>query len=159
MLSLLAALLLQSAFPALDAETLTGEAVSLPEGLPGPTVMVVGFQRDHDDELLGWVEGMGLKQPDAAPWRQLTVLGERPGFVKFFIENWMEAKISEEGLRERVIMLYRDREETAQSLGLSGTQDVAAMVVSPGGAILARAEGPFTEEKAAALRRALQEAR
>jgi hypothetical protein len=156
MLTLIAALLLlQQSFPAIEAETLAGEEVTLPKGIEAPTVMVIGFQRDHDDDLLAWVEGMGLKKAGAAPWRQITVLGERSGFVKFFIEQWMEGKIAEEELREKVVMVYRDRAEMASSFGLSSAEEVAAMVVGQDGTILARAEGSFDEEKAAALRRAL----
>jgi hypothetical protein len=156
MIALLAALFLQGSFPAIAAETLTGGEVRLPSGLDQPTVMVVGFQRDHDDDLLAWVEGMGLKGADAPPWYQLTVLGERPGFVAFFIDNWMKAKIDDEDLRQRVVMIYEGRPDTAGALGLQTAEEVAAMVVTPEGEILARAEGSYSEAKAQKLLSALE---
>ncbi|MEE4210002.1 MAG: hypothetical protein V2I43_12115 [Parvularcula sp.] len=146
MIALLASLLLQGSIPAIEAETLAGKEVRLPQDLTSPHLMVVGFQRDHDDDLLAWVEGMGLKEAGAPPWYQLTVLHERSGFVTFFIDNWMKAQIGDEALREKVVMIYEDRQAMANALGLSSDEVVGAMVVAPDGDILARAEGTYTEE-------------
>lgn len=147
---------LQGGFPAIETETLSGEDVSLPGDLPGPTLMLVGFEREHEDALLEWVESMGLKEQGAAPWRQFTVLGDRSGPVRWMIDNWMKVQIGEKSLRRKTLMVYRDKERMAEALGLGGTGQVAVLAVSPAGEILATAEGAYDEEKARHLRRALE---
>jgi hypothetical protein len=71
------------------------------------------------------------------------------------MERRLLAKHPHAADRARLVPVFTNREAFARAAGMSGTEHAAVLVLDRDGHVLARAEGPFDESRAAALRETL----
>lgn len=138
------------------ASDLNGREIVFPRDLPGQrTLALIAYERGQQGAVDSWVEGLDLRQSDI-PWVELPVIEDRGALFRSFIDNGMRSGIVQPEARARVVTLYTDPEAFRRRLGLEGAQTIHAVVLSREGRVLARAAGPYSEEKARVLLRALQ---
>ncbi|KAE8763645.1 hypothetical protein [Georgenia thermotolerans] len=154
-------------FPALEGRSLLGEPVALPAGLPAErTLVLVAFQRWQQPVVDGWlsraVAGGVPSTPHGAPRPmpvavvELAVLsiGWKP--ARRFIEGGMVASSRDPEVLARTITVFTDVSAFRRRLQIPSTEEVHALVVDRGGAVLARARGEVDAETWAAVAVALK---
>ena len=145
--------------PAFMARTLDRQAVNVPDGLPAErTLALITFRSTQKDHIDGWVTGLNLKDDPSITWLRMPVLND-PGSVagRSAIENKLLSRYPADAERARMMPVFTNRDDFARSAGLSGTDQVYAVVVNRQGEVLARAEGVFDADKAQNLRETLQQ--
>jgi hypothetical protein len=148
----------QPRMPEVTAETLASMAVTLPRDLPAPkTLVLLGFEFDHQAVMDTWVQKMALKRPNQ-DYAQLHLIGRAFGLISGFINSRKRPYFSDEQQRQRVIPVYTDVSAFITAMGFADSKTkVLLAVVGRDGAVLARAEGAFDADKAKALMAAMDE--
>jgi hypothetical protein len=146
----------QGLMPTIKAETLNEREVTLPQDLPGEkTLVLIAFEREQQKNVDTWVSGLNLKSNPFA-WIETPVIDPKNPIFRAFINNGMRRGIPDTDIREKTITLYTNRAEFVKSMGMNpSTSTITAAVVDRKGAVLAKAEGDYSAEKAAALLAAL----
>jgi hypothetical protein len=150
--------LAQPRMPEVAAESLAAVAVTLPRDLPAPkTLVLLGFEFDHQAVMDTWVQKMALKRPNQ-DYAQLHLIGRAFGLISGFINSRKRPYFSDEQQRQRVIPVYTDVSAFITAMGFADSKTkVLLAVVGRDGAVLARAEGAFDADKAKALMAAMDE--
>jgi hypothetical protein len=150
-------------FPALEGRSLLGERVALPAGLPAErTLVLVAFQRWQQPVVDGWlsraVDGTphGASKPMPVAVVELAVLsiGWKP--ARRFIEGGMVASSRDPEVLARTITVFTDVTAFRRRLHIPSTEEVHALVVDRGGAVVARARGEVDATTWAAVAGALR---
>ncbi len=127
---------------------LNGKAFALPADFSASrTLLLVAFQRDHQDLIDGWVEGMKLQETDK-DWFELPVVGAMNPMGQKFLDGAMRSGIRGDDKRSRVITLYTDPKKWIAPLGKTKTDTIYIVVAAKNGEVLALQEGAFSQEKA-----------
>lgn len=137
------------------AKRLDQQVVAIPSGLPAErTLALVVFHRGHAEEAESWIRGLRLRQDRSIAWLKLTVLKERASEAE---RRQVEAKLLARHAKDadHVVPVFTDQDAFVRAVKLSGTGHAAVLVLDRSGAVLARAEGAYDEDKAAALRELL----
>ena len=138
--------------PKVESADLNGKAFVLPDDLGAPrTLLLVAFQRDHQDLIDSWVEGLKL-QPTDKDWFELPVVGAMSPIRQKFLDGAMRGGIQGESKRSRVITLYTDAKKFVAPLGKTKTDTIYVAVVAKDGEVLALEEGRFDKKKAEAIK-------
>ncbi|HSI52738.1 MAG: hypothetical protein ACAH21_09405 [Ramlibacter sp.] len=143
--------------PSLTAKRLDQQRVTLPQGLTADrTLAIVAFQRSHRPEVDSWIQGLRLDRDPSIPWFKMPVFND-PGteVARSDIENKMLERHTTESARARLVPVFTDRAAFMRAAGLSSTDHAWVLVLNREGKVLARAEGHYNEDKAAALRETL----
>jgi hypothetical protein len=143
--------------PAPTAQRLDAQRVVLLQGLSGErTLALVAFHRDHRTEIDSWIQGLRLDQDSSIPWLKMPVLSD-PGSAdaRNAIETRILARHASDAVRSRLVPIFTDREAFIRAAGLSGAGHASVLVLDRNGKVLARAEGAYDRDKAAALRETL----
>ena len=143
--------------PTLTAKRLDQQLVILPHGLPAErTLALVAFRSSQRAEVESWIKGLGLDHDPSIPWFKMPVLND-PGneVARSDIEKKLLARLPAQIDRSRLVPVFTDREAFVRAAGLPGTEHAWVLVLNRDGQVLARAEGPFDENKAQALRETL----
>lgn len=149
---------LMGRLPSIMATRLDQQPVLLPAGLPsGRTLALISFHKGQRPVTESWVEGLQLGQDSSINWMRMPVL-EDPGHARgrSAIENRLRARYTSEGERSRLVPVFTDRAAFIRAAGLNGPDTAYAVILNRHGEILARAEGQFDQDKAAALRETLR---
>jgi hypothetical protein len=111
---------------------------------------VVWVSREQKPEAKSWITGLKLAQERSLPWVKLRVLQD-PGTEsgRQLVQARMNAHPNDPG---RLVAVFADAGAVARSLSLPSAEHAHVVVLDGEGNVLARAEGGFDEEKAAALR-------
>lgn len=144
-------------FPDLVGRALTGDEVPLPAGLPAPrTLCLLAFQQMHQGCVDRWIaraEGAGvpgsprdMQTGDEACVVEIPVIGTRWRLGRRFIDGGMAASIRVPRVLARTITVYTDVAAVQRALDIPDSRSVQAIVVTPHGAVLARAAGEPTDE-------------
>lgn len=131
--------------------------VLLTEALPADrTLALVNFSRAQRPEVESWIHGLGLKDDSSIAWVRMPVVND-PGDERSraAVERKLLERYPSAWERSRMVTVFTDREAFVRSAGLSGTNSAYALVIGRNGEVLARAEGVFDQDKAAALRETL----
>lgn len=139
-------------FPEIDGRSLLGTALRLPAELPAErTLVVVAFQQWHQERVDRWIaravaagvpptsRGAVGRLPRAVV--ELPVLSSRMRPVRRFIDGGMATTIGDPDILARTITIYTDVDAFRRALAIPSPDEVHAFVVTPDGAILARAAG------------------
>jgi hypothetical protein len=148
---------LMGRLPSLTAKRLDEQPRALPGQVPSQrSLALVAYTRHQRDEIQSWIRGMGLDATNAIPWFRLSVVND-PGSEtqRSEIERKLLAHYPHAADRARLVPVFTNREAFARAAGISSTDHAAVLVVDREGRVLARAEGPFDEAKAQALRETL----
>jgi hypothetical protein len=139
-------------FPAVGGRTLLGLELALPGEFPADrTLAVVAFQRWHQARVDRWIaravaagvppttRGETGRRPVAVV--EVPVLSTRWRPARRFIDGGMTAGIGDPDVLAGTITVYANVAAFQRSLGIPGSDDVHAFVVTRDGTILARAHG------------------
>lgn len=143
--------------PTVSAKSLDRQPVTLPQQLPAQrTLALVAFGSGQRAEVQSWIDGLGLRRDASIPWLKLPVLND-PGDEKerSAIEQRLQDKYAAHQDRSRLVPVFTDPQAFVRAVGLSGIEHASVLVIDREGNVLARAEGPFDEAKAQALRETL----
>lgn len=133
------------------------QPVLLPQALPGErTLAIVAFQHSQAPEVEAWIEGLQLRRNTGIAWVRMPVLNDPGDAVsRSMLENRLMARFDGHGDKANVLPVFTDRAAFVRSAGLESVDQVHAIVLNRQGEVLARAQGPFDESKAQALRETL----
>jgi hypothetical protein len=143
--------------PTLTAKRLDQQAIVLPDGLPAErTLALVAFQSSQRAEVHSWIQGLRLDSDPTIPWFKMPVFHD-PGNerARDDIQSQMLARHPASRDPSRLIPVFTDRQAFIRAAGLTGTEHAWVLVLDREGKVLARAEGPYDEGKAQALRETL----
>ena len=143
--------------PDLMARTLLQKPVSIPDGMPSDrTLALITFQRGQRARVERWIDGMNLKNDASISWLRMPVIND-PGTL--MARNDHESRFLQhfpmDSERANVVPVFTDSAKFVRSAGLGNSEQIYAVVVNRRGDVLARVEGDFDIDKAAALRETL----
>jgi hypothetical protein len=149
---------LMGRLPTISAKRLDQQPIVLPGQLPAErSLALVAYTKHQREEIQSWVRGMRLDDDPDIAWFRLSVIND-PGSDKArsVVEQKLLERHPRDADRSRLVPVFTNREAFARAAGVSGTQHAAVLVVDRDGHVLARAEGPYDEAKAQALRQTLR---
>lgn len=140
----------------MDGRSLSGAEFALPGDLPAPrTLALLAFQQRHQSCVDRWIaraESAGvpgspvdMAAGDATCVVEIPVLSTRWRLGRGFIDGGMAANIRIPRVLARTITVYTDVSAFQKVLGIPGSDDVQACVVTPEGEVLARTPGEPTD--------------
>jgi hypothetical protein len=143
-------------FPRVDGRSLSGAEFALPGDLPAPrTLALLAFQQRHQACVDRWIaraEAAGvpgspvdMTAGDATCVLEIPVLSTRWKLGRGFIDGGMASSIRIPRVLARTITVYTDVSAFQKVLGIPGSDEVQACVVTPDGEVLARAPGEPTD--------------
>ena len=143
-------------FPRVDGRSLAGSEIALPADLPAPrTLALVAFQQRHQGCIDRWIaraEGAGVpgSPVDMGPGDEtcvveIPVLSTRWKLGRGFIDGGMASSIQIPRVLARTITVYTNVSAFQKVLGIPGSEDVQACVVTLAGEVLARVPGEPTD--------------
>lgn len=141
----------------------------LPEEFPAErTLAIIAFQQRHQACVDRWISlaesqgvpGSPLDMPPASTTcvLELPVLSSRWKLGRGFIDGGMAASIKVPRVLARTITIYTDVRAFQRPLGIAGSDEVQARVVTRDGDVLAEASGEPSADCWAALAGALHPA-
>lgn len=141
----------------------------LPEEFPAErTLAIIAFQQRHQACVDRWISlaesqgvpGSPLDMPPAGTTcvLELPVLSSRWKLGRGFIDGGMAASIKVPRVLARTITIYTDVRAFQRPLGIAGSDEVQARVVTRDGDVLAEASGEPSADGWAALAGALHSA-
>lgn len=153
-------------FPRVDGRSLSGADMVLPDDLPAPrTLALLAFQQRHQGCVDRWIaraEGAGIpgSPVDVAAGDdtcviEIPVLSTRWKLGRGFIDGGMASSIRVPRVLARTITVYTNVSAFQRLLGIPGSEDVQACVVTPQGEVLARVPGEPTDAAWAVIVEAL----
>jgi hypothetical protein len=148
---------LMGRLPSITTKRLDQRPVVLPDQLPAErTLALVAYTKHQREEVQSWIQGLGLGADSPISWFRLSVVND-PGSesARSAVEQRLLAKHANDVDRSRLVPVFTNGEAFARAAGVSGTEHAAVLVLDRDGHVLARAEGPYDADKAAALRETL----
>jgi hypothetical protein len=138
--------------PIVTAESLDSIAVTFPKDLPSePTIVLIGFEFDHQVKMDEWVAKMNLKA-DRREWIQIHLINRFYGLIRGFINSRKRPYFRDAYARARVVPIYSNIEEFLRAMGLpESTKEPYVLVVQPSGKVLHYEQGDYSLEKANAV--------
>jgi hypothetical protein len=142
-------------FPPVTGRTLLGMEVVLPAGLPAErTLAVVAFQQWQQARVDRWIDRAitagvpgtprGAVGDLAVAVVELPVLSTRWRMARRFIDGGMASGIGDPDVLARTITVYTDVAAFQRPLGIPGSDDVHALVVTRDGVVHAHESGEPT---------------
>ena len=143
-------------FPRVDGRSLSGADVVLPDERPAPrTLALLAFQQRHQGCVDRWIaraEAAGVpgSPVDMAPGDEtcvveIPVISTRWKLGRGFIDGGMASSIKVPRVLARTITVYTNVSAFQKVIGIPGSEEVQACVVTPSGEVLARVPGEPTD--------------
>ena len=143
-------------FPRVDGRSLAGSEIALPADLPAPrTLALLAFQQRHQGCVDRWIARAGGAGVPGSPVDmgpgdetcvvEIPVLSTRWKLGRGFIDGGMASSIQIPRVLARTITVYTNVSAFQKVLGIPGSEDVQACVVTPAGEVLARVPGDPTD--------------
>lgn len=145
--------------PVLEAYRLGHEQpVSLPDALPAHrTLALVAFRRSQKDEVDSWISGLRLQGNTRIAWIRMPVIEDRGGALhRREVQAWLEQHYPDAVDRASLLPVFTDRAAFLRATGVTDTDHAVVLVLDRHGNVLARAQGPFDADRAAALLETVQ---
>jgi hypothetical protein len=148
---------LMGQLPPLAAKARDQRSLVLPQELPAErTLALLVFKQDQKEEARSWIDGMGLRKDPTIPWLKMRVVPAEAGPVALTMES-SAPMVLPAGLRaDRLLSVSTDTQRLVQSMGLANTDHAQVVVLGRDGQVLAKAQGPFDQDKARALMETLR---
>lgn len=149
-------------FPEVRAENLLGESFLIPDDLPGEIrVIFVAFQQRQQPQVNTWLAvGDSLEASySGLRYFEFPTISWPYRVMKPIIDNGMRGGIPSPEARARTITLFTNVSRFVEATGLSGTNEIATLVLDPQGRIVWFTTGPRTDAREAALRQAIEQLR
>ena len=150
------------AFPTIAARNLEGVDVELPAGFEGDrNVVVVAFQRTHQDLVDSWVPWLEKRSATDPGLRfyELPTIGRIWAPVRNFIDGGMAAAIREPVILRRTLTIYGDVNRLTRPLGIDDRSTISLFLVEASGEVRWQGAGGFDTSTAADLDAALSGSR
>ncbi len=126
-------------FPALAAETLNGDAFTIPADLVGePQLVLVAFYREHQPDLnrlFPLLAELG-KEYSNLKYIEFPVIERLSSAGRWFTDTGMRAGIRDRETRARVVTLYVDRAEWLRATGLIDASRPYVVLTNSSGEVL-----------------------
>ncbi len=134
--------------PRVESADLNGKKFVLPDDFSAPrTLLLVAFEREHQDLIDGWVKGLKLEETDK-DWFELPTVGAMNPMRQKFLDGAMRSGIRGNAMRSRVVTLYTDQKKFIAPLGKTKTDTIYVVVAGKNGEVLALQAGAFDKAKA-----------
>jgi hypothetical protein len=149
-------------FPTIEARNLQGLGVTLPGAFEGQrNVVVVAFQRDHQDLVDSWVPWLEKRSSTDPGLRfyELPTIGRIWAPVRNFIDGGMAAAIREPVILQRTLTVYGDVNRLTRPLGIQDRSTISVFLVDPDGTVRWQGTGGFDPDVAKELDKALRSSR
>lgn len=154
-------------FPRVEGRSLSGADVLLPADLPAPrTLALLAFQQRHQACVDRWIaraeengvpgSPLDLTSGDRTCVLEIPVLSTRWKLGRGFIDGGMASSIRVPRVLARTITVYTNVSAFQRLLGIPGSEDVQACVVTPAGEVLARVPGEPTDSAWDVIAQALE---
>lgn len=143
-----------TAFPEIEARSLTGERCLLPAQFGAPrAVAAVAFRRQQQAEVDSWLPALlELERAhDDLRAYEIPCISRRWGPARPFIDGGMVAGIPDRDARARTLTTYTDVGRVRRALGLRDTSEIAVVLTRRDGRIDWIATGPWTAAAGRAL--------
>ncbi|MEZ4767236.1 MAG: hypothetical protein R2844_02285 [Caldilineales bacterium] len=141
-------------FPRIEGSSLSKQAFRLPDDLEGQlNVVLVAFQRWHQDEVDTWVPLMNQLEQRVPGFRhyELPVIRPMNRFSQWMLDEGMRAGIPSQSVRERTITVYTDKQQFRQAAQMPDEHHIYVMLVDAGGEVLWQARGAYSEQAGRSL--------
>lgn len=140
----------------MDGRSLAGSDIALPADLPAArTLALLAFQQRHQGCVDRWIaraeragvpgSPLDLTSTDDMCVVEIPVLSTRWKVGRGFIDGGMAANIRIPRVLARTITVYTNVSAFQRLLGIPGSDDVQACVVTPKGEVLGRVPGEPTD--------------
>ena len=141
--------------PSFTAKRMHDQApIVLPQQLPSArTLAVVVFKNAQQDEAQAWIDGLRLNHDPSIAWVRIPVFSHHNDeSQRRSKEALLLARYPREDDRARIMSVVTDKDAFVRATGLTSTDHVSLLVLDRSGNVLAKAQGPYDEGKAQALR-------
>jgi len=145
-------------FPAVTGRSLTGRTYHLPADFEGErNLVLVAFKRHQQEDVDTWTPHLRPLAARDSTLRayELPTLGHGYTWMRGFIDGGMRRGIPDSAVRAATITLYINKRSFRDTLAIADENRIHVLLVDRAGRILWRAEGPYTAEAEAALKRVL----
>jgi hypothetical protein len=134
-----------ASIPKMEGEMLDKTEVVFPRDFKGkPTMMVMSFDQDQQEQANGWATGL-KDLPDDVALLEIAVIGKVNGMVKFFIKGGMRDGLKDDKKRlARMMPYFGDAEKLKKRLKVTDSTQVHAFLLSASGKVLWQASGDYT---------------
>ena len=142
--------------PAVQAETLSGQAIALPGSLKAArTVLVISFQREHQAVSTAWrTHLLTLNKEGRVDWFELAYL-DVSAPMRLAIGTAMDLGTTDAIARAHVAPVWASHEPVRKALGVASDAEVAVVVLDKQGAVVAKVMGDPSEANVKALKAAI----
>jgi hypothetical protein len=145
-------------FPTLKGADLNGRSLTLPRDFPAPFNLVfVAFKMRQQADVDSWrpfVEEARKRRPSLAVF-ELPTIARAYRLMQFVIDNGMRSGIPDRETRAATVTLYTGVKAFTRAIGIQTTQQIAVVVVTPAGEVLAHVSGRYAAEAAASINKVL----
>ena len=143
-LTLLASAVQAASIPKMEGETLDKKEHVYPRDFGGkPTMMVVLFDQDQQDQLDGWAQAID-ELPEGIEMIEVALIGKVNGMVKFFIKGGMRDLYESDPARmARMMPYFGDADKVKKRLKITDISEVQAFLLSSSGKVLWQAKGDY----------------
>ena len=143
-LALFASAAQAASIPKMEGETLDKTERVYPRDFGGkPTMMVVLFDQDQQDQLDGWAQAID-ELPDGIEMIEVALIGKVNGMVKFFIKGGMRDLYESDPARmARMMPYFGDADKVKKRMKITDISEVQAFLLSSSGKVLWQAKGDY----------------
>lgn len=138
----------QGLFPAVQADNLNGEPVSIPGN--HRQLILLAFEREQQAAIDSWVDGLHLGE-SRMDWLEIPLIDDPGMILRWVISNGMRGGIPSPSRRARVVTFFTDKEKFLQDLGIEDQSSCYLFVIDAKGAILFSVFGPYKADRAEQL--------
>lgn len=133
-----------ASIPMMTGETLDEVERVYPKDFGGkPTVMVMLFDQDQQEQLDGWAAAID-DLPDGVGLVEVALIGKVNGMVKYFITGGMRESIEDDPLRlARMMPYFGDADKVKKRMKIDDLSAVRAYLLSASGKVLWQASGDY----------------
>jgi len=149
----------ENLFPLSGGQDLTGSERQFPRDFTArKTLVVVAFQRWHQDEVDAWFRALEsqIKNDPDLEYFELPTLAPMGMLREWFLFKGMQSGIPDPWMRQCVVTLHLDKKAFNQSLAISNEDHVSVFVIAAGGRILGRVHGACDDNRLLQIQSLLQ---
>jgi hypothetical protein len=144
-------------FPAVRGESLTRQAVNIPDAYQGrPTLLLVGYAQRAQFDIDRWILGVLQAEISVELVEVPTIAGMMPQMVQGFINNGMRSGIPESDWGA-VVTVYEDADKIVAALGNERPQSAYVVLLDAEGRIAWTANKGYSAAQVLELKRRVQE--
>jgi hypothetical protein len=147
-------------FPEVTGSNLLRRKVTLPDDLQGQiNILFIAFQQWQQTSVDSWIPTARQLERTFSSVRyfEIPVIYKMNKLSQTFLNEGMRAGIPNSNTREKTITLYLDKLAFRRAVDIPNEDEIAILILDQQGNILWRSTGVYSEEKGAALLRAVKE--